>query len=1286
MVIENKGYFMFGFIKKDLKRIVALILTVVMIIPMNVTQVKAAGYVTIDETFGTFLKKYSEKHYDDEGKFLFEFENTGSGDILTSVSTTSIESATSLTIDASEAKDWVTISHFQNLSDLSKFTNLKSLTIIGLTNIQRITFPSSLTSLTMENCTFTEYNGGSVVPCVLDVSGCENLEELVIKGTTLKVKVEKVGENDVNVATIAGIDTLKKLKKLTLDRTNITSVSLSTAGDIPSTIDNNVSTGLEISTNNCTSLTSVNTGTYRLIGSPSLKECTSLKSLTAKGNTSGTGQTLNISGCSALDNLSISYYFADADSRLTVQATNITKGSGGDVIFTRIDGSPEGLYIPNFVTDSFLDKYKKDHSTLFVGGSAISANASFIVFKQDVDNYNKIKYEFWKDTNWGKITYNDEGKPNNKWRDYEANPIILRVGETIDDDTPHFYAADGTNMDNLYLPVSSGYTYKVFDGKSSGDTRDDKNGLRPQTSEMSSDQQTSYNTDGVISVTKGGDGKLSVTAKNPGIAYLKVSTGGPEDRTAEQKIMVLDTITSMELVTAEACSYGAFDGVTPGSGDARVDTLTFYAKYKTQYPSLSTTSMLYSIIEPEWTVYKKSGGTYSKFDNTTGDGISIQSSAKSNSTSYDSDKKEWTIGYEVIIKDNACGGDYSIRGKVRNEKGGGAADYINSSNNSTDPSKFSILNFSAGGTELAYKGFTLNDFIGFTKTEVDFTMTKGGYSETPQIDGDPNNCLKLVEEPANSGKYKLKFNTAKSPADIAKFLSDKGSNCYVEVVTHLGKTQSDSKTYKKRVYLASSFDVSYDSQGGSDSGNITKYYLPSYYRPANVNEYNFKGDMNLKPVTKDGYEFMGWYDAATGGHKITKLASDEYSLGDLSLYAHWSIQHNITYNLDGGTNNGANPATFGEESEDITLQDPSKSGYEFVGWTGSNGATPQKNVVIPKGTKKDLTYTANWKSNDSGGSSDSGSSNNPAPAPAPVVAPTMPTVPTYVEPGKIAVFEVKRDNPDGTSTTVEVCVDGTVRETTEVSPSVVAAMNATINPLAPTIISNVELVVEKDSALANAKVEKVSTVVVAKTINGNINLSPEMVSTLQSTATSKVKGSNVKNIDVKVNTTSTDGKPLSVVVPLSGLKNNTSLKAYARDPITGGYIMLDVPLVKYSSATGFTTSGLVSGLEYHYVPAKEIKAVEDKIYNSIKVSDAFANTPTVAPGSVIEMRQAISPVFHMANAAKVTYSISGGGAIINPDSGRLVFNQNARKGTYTITIKILLTNGKTKTIKVKVRI
>ena len=74
------------------------------------------------------------------------------------------------------------------------------------------------------------------------------------------------------------------------------------------------------------------------------------------------------------------------------------------------------------------------------------------------------------------------------------------------------------------------------------------------------------------------------------------------------------------------------------------------------------------------------------------------------------------------------------------------------------------------------------------------------------------------------------------------------------------------------------------------------------------------------------------------------------------------ISYTIGYTLNGGSVSG-NPTSYYVTSNTITLKNPTKTGYTFKGWTGSNGTTPQTSVSIAKGSIGNKSYIANWTAN-----------------------------------------------------------------------------------------------------------------------------------------------------------------------------------------------------------------------------------------------------------------------------------------------------------------------------------
>lgn len=116
----------------------------------------------------------------------------------------------------------------------------------------------------------------------------------------------------------------------------------------------------------------------------------------------------------------------------------------------------------------------------------------------------------------------------------------------------------------------------------------------------------------------------------------------------------------------------------------------------------------------------------------------------------------------------------------------------------------------------------------------------------------------------------------------------------------------------------------------------------------NVNE-----DCLLPIPVRNGYKFLGWYDALKNGNRIT----DENGIyrqnrKSITAYAHWEkIKYKINYNLNGGINNINNPDFYTFEDE-IVLNKPSKIGYTFNGWSN--------NGKIYKGSVGDKTFTAQF--------------------------------------------------------------------------------------------------------------------------------------------------------------------------------------------------------------------------------------------------------------------------------------------------------------------------------------
>ena len=146
-------------------------------------------------------------------------------------------------------------------------------------------------------------------------------------------------------------------------------------------------------------------------------------------------------------------------------------------------------------------------------------------------------------------------------------------------------------------------------------------------------------------------------------------------------------------------------------------------------------------------------------------------------------------------------------------------------------------------------------------------------------------------------------------------------------------------------WTAITYSIAYDLDGGTLENEPVAYTI--------------EDSVALPTPNKRGYTFLGW-TGSNGEEAQIGYVQPVGTFGDRSYKANWeATTYSITYDLDGGTlTQSVDDYTIEKE---ITLPQPTKTGYEFTGWTGSNGDTPEANVIISLGTIGNLQYTAHWK-------------------------------------------------------------------------------------------------------------------------------------------------------------------------------------------------------------------------------------------------------------------------------------------------------------------------------------
>ena len=113
--------------------------------------------------------------------------------------------------------------------------------------------------------------------------------------------------------------------------------------------------------------------------------------------------------------------------------------------------------------------------------------------------------------------------------------------------------------------------------------------------------------------------------------------------------------------------------------------------------------------------------------------------------------------------------------------------------------------------------------------------------------------------------------------------------------------------------------------------------------------------VRLQLTTAEGYSLASDV-AVTLDDKTGTSADDGYYEFQLDeLYPTYTI----TYELGGVTLSNA-PTQYNKNSGTVTLPRPTRDGYRFTRWTGTDLAEKTLDVVIPAGSTGDREYTANW--------------------------------------------------------------------------------------------------------------------------------------------------------------------------------------------------------------------------------------------------------------------------------------------------------------------------------------
>ncbi len=133
------------------------------------------------------------------------------------------------------------------------------------------------------------------------------------------------------------------------------------------------------------------------------------------------------------------------------------------------------------------------------------------------------------------------------------------------------------------------------------------------------------------------------------------------------------------------------------------------------------------------------------------------------------------------------------------------------------------------------------------------------------------------------------------------------------------------------------------------SGNTCSYRNEVFYYGTIKLSYN--DPEAIVTYSLDGVQLSG--DSFT-------ISQENAAFNDGNATITATYDFSISYNLDGGTLATPNPTSYTSASDDITLNNPTRDGWEFKGWIGTGLEDAQMSVIIPKGSTGHRHYTAVW--------------------------------------------------------------------------------------------------------------------------------------------------------------------------------------------------------------------------------------------------------------------------------------------------------------------------------------
>lgn len=345
-----------------------------------------------------------------------------------------------------------------------------------------------------------------------------------------------------------------------------------------------------------------------------------------------------------------------------------------------------------------------------------------------------------------------------------------------------------------------------------------------------------------------------------------------------------------------------------------------------------------------------------------------------------------TTSKGFVVSNSVAGGNYADFGglKAHNVTFEGSSG-VTGTSSYTIPSTGNSISIKKRGPGISFDYYSVNssvvnmniknNFIDSSRSEVLWALNKGITNGNSLTTFSPDSYLTRIE--AVTLLYRLSL----MPNGIFETCSyNDGTNCnlssqiasYKKAINNIGFTDLTSGSKYNynldAVYWAYKAGVVSKDTAFNPTNICTRaQFITMLYRLAGSPNVSINNSFNDVPSNSWYSKAVSWAVSTgiTNGTSSTTFSPNNSVTREQAIIFMYrfnnrkNVSYKIIYNLMGGSAK-TNPSSY-TSGNSFKLNNPTKNGYTFKGWTGSNGSSPSTSTSVSSSSTGSLIFTANFE-------------------------------------------------------------------------------------------------------------------------------------------------------------------------------------------------------------------------------------------------------------------------------------------------------------------------------------